>query len=210
MTRQERKALTTISDLTEHPRQSSIAIISDELEQLAVLDNDSYGNTRKVLRGETSQATYVAVIEISEGHISYSAKTAPLQHADLGVVELTSHDEDESLIIPRPGYDITARNHEGPNASDEIIPDSSDGDILVGVHSDTETAYPYKELLTCNGMSFNWLDTKAQLIDPEGDFKLPFEPAAREVSEDMWSTTATICADDQDNIYTAMAEDYWT
>jgi len=210
MSPQEHKAIATISKLPPHSIQSSIAIVSDEFEQLALPEKDPYGNTSKFTIDDMSQSSYVAVVEISQEHNSYAATTVSCQHADVVLMELTSDDEDGSLIVPGRGYDMTARKHAALNTTDEIILEISEGDYLVGIYSDTECTCPYKDLLACNGMSFTQLNTKAQLIDPEGDFILPFESVARDDGEDMWSTTATICADDQDNIHTAVAESCWT
>jgi len=193
MSPQEHKAIATISKLPPHSIQSSIAIVSDEFEQLALPEKDPYGNTSKFTIDDMSQSSYVAVVEISQEHNSYAATTVSCQHADVVLMELTSDDEDGSLIVPGRGYDMTARKHAALNTTDEIILEISEGDYLVGIYSDTECTCPYKDLLACNG-----------------DFILPFESVARDDGEDMWSTTATICADDQDNIHTAVAESCWT
>lgn len=196
MASNECRPLAAISNLSTRSMQSSNPIDSHKFEQLAVTEKEPYGSTTRPAKDEMSPSIYVTVIETAQGYGSYGSygmTTVPCYEMDMDAKIVEVHEEDGIFKGSGSGYDVTDRRDEELDTSEEIVLEESGKDSCTETHWHIEHASLYRDLLACND-----------------DFILPFESAARDVGEDVWSTAATICDEDQDDLYAALAESSWT
>ncbi|KAG4434081.1 hypothetical protein IFR05_010441 [Cadophora sp. M221] len=195
MAPKERKPLTSILNSLPLPKPSSNVTTLVQIEQPVSTEKSLYAYTITLPLDEIPLPTSGTVIEAQHSGISYDMTTEQCHQVDTGTLWLTSYDNNGSLNDPgpEPGYDMTVHQDHELDMFDDLTLEENEQGFWVYDYTDTEHNCPYRDLLARNG-----------------DFRLPLALAGAGEEEDSWSTTATICAEDQEDLQDALKESSWT
>ncbi|CZT45279.1 uncharacterized protein RSE6_05575 [Rhynchosporium secalis] len=186
--------LSMISDISLHSIRPLKPITSFQPIQ-PVTAVSPYGNTSNFARDDLEAEALANTIELfqsnaANGALANGTATDQCRQFDLDIPDAISLMGENDLVDnPEQSYNMTARTHDTSDPPNGMILERPEKVDCLDDCSSVKRSCPYQYLLVSNG-----------------NFTLPMRPADTKRDVETWSSAATICDEDHDDLQTVVKD----